>query len=128
MKQIMGRRCSTKNRFNPSDFNRRISIERLVQTKDAEGGMVDSWVEKLKMSVRVNNLSPRYGIESALTSHGGQVSSARTEFEGHFVAGINTLDRVLYNGKKYNITHVNDYYEQHRYVILTCSEGVNDGR
>lgn len=126
----VGRRCKggDKNRFDPKTFNRLVVIQSLVQTQDTHGGMVDSWVYKTELLMRVNNLSPRYNNESAVTRHGGQAGEARTEFEGRFIAGITTLDRAVYDGKNYNITHVNNYYEQNRFLILTCSTGVNDGR
>lgn len=109
------------------DLNRRITLEALTQTKDDEGGMVDSWVPLAGMPIwaRVANLS---GNERRATSHGGQVAEARTEFTIRYRAGIDAKMRISYNAKLYNIRHVNNYLEENRFLILTCDTGMNDGR
>lgn len=107
------------------DLNRRITIEALTQTQDSQGGMVDSWATAFTVWAKVMNLS---GNERKLTNQGGKVAEARTEFTVRYNAGITAKHRVSYNGKLYNITHVNDYNENHRFMILTCDTGMNDGR
>lgn len=112
-------------------LNKRILFEALTQTKDNSGGMVDSWVAATSIGAngavwaKVNNLS---GNERKLTTHGGQVAEARTEFTVRFNAAITGKHRISYGGKLYNIAHVNDYQEQHKFMILTCGTGLNDGR
>ena len=110
---------------NIGDLNRRVTLESLVQTKDAEGGMVDSWSAVATVWAKVANLS---GNERRASSHGGQVAEARTEFTIRYRAGLNAKMRVSYAGKIYNIRHINDFAEEHRFVVLTCDTGVNDGR
>lgn len=107
------------------DLRRRIVIEALTQTKDAAGGMVDSWAVAYTVWAKVMNLS---GNERKATEHGGQVAQARTEFTVRYNAGITPKHRISYAGKLYNIKHVNDFNEQHRFMILTCDTGVNSGR
>lgn len=106
-------------------LNRRITLESLVQTKDSEGGMVDSWSAVATVWAKVDNLS---GNDRRATSHGGQVAEARTEFTIRHRSDLNAKMRVNYSGKKYNIRHLNDFAEAHRFVVLTCDTGVNDGR
>lgn len=109
-----------------SELNRRISIETLSQTKDSSGGMVDAWTLLTPSWAKIRNLS---GNERKLTSHGGQVQEAKTEFTVRYDGRLNSgVNRVVYDGKYYNIKHVNDYNENHRFMILTCDTGLNDGR
>lgn len=107
------------------DLNKRIVIESLTQTKDVYGGMVDSWATFATVWARVNNLS---GNEKRATLLGGQVAEARTEFTIRYRAGILPTMRISYDGKKYNIRHVNNEYAGNEWIILTCDTGVNDGR
>ena len=59
-------------------LNKQITIQQRTQTKDAEGGMVDTWSNfAVDIWAKVNNLS---GNERAATRQGGQVLEARTEF------------------------------------------------
>lgn len=107
------------------DLNRRIVIESLAQTKDTQGGMVDSWTLLTNAWAKVMNLS---GNEKKVTLHGGQVAEARTEFTVRFNAAISAKHRISYNGKIYNIKHVNDFNEEHLFMILTCDTGTDQGR
>lgn len=110
------------------DLNRRIVIEALTQTKDAQGGMVDAWSTDYTLWAQVRNLPAKPQSEHMLTAHGGQVSDPRTEFTVRYNAGITAKHRISYAGKKYNIRHVNDYNAGHHFMILTCDTGLNDGR
>lgn len=107
------------------ELNRRIVIQANTISKDASGGMVDSWATFATVWAKVMNLS---GNERRLTEHGGQVAEARTEFTIRYLAGITPKHRIQYGGKVYNIKHVNDFNEQHRFMILTCDTGKNSGR
>lgn len=106
-------------------LNRKITIESLTQTKDSEGGIVDSWATFATPWAKVSNLS---GNERKVTEHGGKVPEARTEFTIRYLPGVLEKMRVSYGGKYHDIKHVNDFAEEHRFMILTCSTGVNSGR
>lgn len=101
-----------------------IVIESLTQTRDSDGGMVKNWTTVAPLRAKVANLS---GNEKDATSHGGVTGEARTEFTVRFVPGIDTTMRVRYGSNYYNIQHVNDFQEEHRFLILTCDTGLSDG-
>ena len=107
-------------------LNRQITIQQNTQTKDAEGGMVDSWANFAEnIWAKKNNLS---GNERAATRQGGSTLDARTEFTIRYLAGITEQMRVLCDGKYYNIRHVNDFMDRHEFIVLTCDTGGNNGR
>jgi len=109
-----------------ADLNRRIKIEKLTQSKDAQGGMVDTWALQFPVWAKVMHLS---GNDKRLTDQGGKVAEARTEFTARYKRGVNASQyRVVYDEKIYNIKHVNDWNEEHEWMILTCDTGLNDGR
>jgi SPP1 family predicted phage head-tail adaptor len=109
------------------DLTKRVTVQALTQTRDAEGGMVDSWAALTGMPVwaKVANLS---GNERRVTSHGGKVAEARTEITIRYRTDITESMRVSYNGKVYNIQHINNFLEENTFLVLTCDTGKNDGR
>lgn len=105
-------------------LNRLIAIQSLTQTKDAEGGIVDSWSTFGTVWAKIANLS---GNERRATDQGGKTAEARTEFTIRYLSGVVEKMRVSYGGKYYDIAHVNDFSDGHRFMILTCSRGMNLG-
>lgn len=107
-------------------LNQQITIQQRTQTKDAEGGMVDSWADfAANVWAKVNNLS---GNERSATAKGGEKQEARTEFTIYYVAGVTNLMRISHGGKYHNIRHVNNYMEGNEFLIITCDTGGKDGR
>lgn len=113
-------------------MNRTIIIEALSQSKDSHGGLVDAWLPVPfgssadgKVKAAVVHLS---GKEKRLQSKGGTITEAVSEFTIRYKAAINNTMRVQYDGRIYNIKHVNDLNGAHRIQILTCDTGLNDGR
>jgi SPP1 family predicted phage head-tail adaptor len=107
------------------ELDRRITIQALTQTKDSEGGMVDNWADVTTVWAKVRNLS---GNERRLTSEGGRVAEARTEFTIRYRSGLNERMRIKYGDKVYNIRHLNNFNEAREYIVITCDTGLNDGR
>lgn len=109
------------------ELDKLINIEALTQTKDSSGGMVDSWVPFAQdVWAKVMNLS---GNEKKVTAYGGQVAEARTVFTVRHMPGITeTKHRITFEGKLYNIKHLNDYNAKKVFMLITCDTGVNDGR
>lgn len=130
MAKIMGRRCkvSKPKQSQASDRKHRIVFEKLTQTK-VRGGMVDVWSVDFAMSAAIKNWPPRTSQdENALTSVGGVVAVARTEFTTSYAARVTHTHRILFKGKIYNITHLNNFNQQNIDLVITCDTGRNDGR
>lgn len=107
-------------------LNKQITIQQRATTKDAEGGMVDVWSDfAADIWAKKNNLS---GNERQATQQGGQRLEARTEYTVYYIEGVNNEMRIVDNGVKYNIRHVNNYMENNEFLIITCDTGGNNGR
>lgn len=106
-------------------LNRQITIQQRTQGKDAEGGITDTWSDFATVWAKVAHLS---GNERRATQSGGQMLEARTEFTIRYLSGITNAMRVLYEGKHYNIRHVNDFEDGHAFMVITCDTGGNHGR
>lgn len=86
--------------------------------------MVKTWVNFASPFAEKNNLS---GSEQSATRAGGQVAVARTVFRMHYQPGITEQMRIVCGGEYFNINHVNNYMEQNRELIITCTTGANLG-
>ena len=111
-------------RPSPGEYRTPIEIQKLTTTKDAEGGMVKTWVKFKTARAKKNNLS---GGEQSATKAGGTIAVSRTVFWMHYQPGITEEMRIVCDGKYYNINHVNNYMEQSRDLIITCTTGANLG-
>lgn len=106
-------------------LNRIIAIESPVVGKGASGGKQTQWVPFASgVPAAVRHLS---GTEKPVSSAGGQVAEARTEFIIRWRPGVNARMRVLYDGAIYNIRHANDFSARRESLILTCDTGANNG-
>ena len=91
--------------------------------------MVDTWAFDFPMMAAIKNWPPRISQdENSLSSVGGQVSVARTEFTTSYAARVLHTHRILFKGKIYNITHLNNFNQQNIDLLITCDTGRNDGR
>lgn len=86
--------------------------------------MIKVWATFKELRAKIINLS---GNESDATAHGGATGEARTEFTTRYVEGVDTSMRIVFNGRYYNIQHINDWYEEHRFLIFTCDTGMSEG-
>jgi SPP1 family predicted phage head-tail adaptor len=106
-------------------YDKRIVIQQRATGRNSSGGMVAAWQQFAERWAGVNNLS---GNEKSATAHqGGETAVARTVFTLRYLAGVDETMRVLYGGKAFNIRFVNDVYEQHKTLILTCDTGATEG-
>jgi SPP1 family predicted phage head-tail adaptor len=106
-------------------YDKRITIQQRGNSRNGTGGMVADWQMFAERWAGVNNLS---GNERLATTHqGGETAVARTAFTLRYLPGVDETMRVLYGGKAFNIRFVNDVYEQHKTLILTCDTGTTEG-
>jgi SPP1 family predicted phage head-tail adaptor len=107
------------------DFNRRVEVQTNTPTKDGLGGVVNSWATTSSIWAKVTNLT------------GGKLEAARqidiqasveigTRFCGTGgVAGITMANRLVYNSRELEIVHINDVFEQHKELRITCKEQID---
>ena len=110
--------------MNSRELNKRITLLRPTQSKGVNGGVKETWETVKDVWAAMRNYS---GNERRATRHGGEVAEARTEFRIRYRDDINASWAVLYKGAHYNIKHINNLFEENRWLILTCDTGVNNG-
>ena len=107
------------------DYNRRVEVQTNTSGKDTFGGDTYSWATTSEVWAKVINLT------------GGKLEAARqidikasVEIGMRFcgtggVAGITMANQLVYNGRTFEIVHINDVFEQHTELILTCKEQID---
>jgi SPP1 family predicted phage head-tail adaptor len=107
------------------DYNRRVEVQTNTPTKDSFGGVINSWATTSTVWAKVTNLT------------GGKLEAARqidikasveigTRFCGTGgVAGITMANQMVYNSRILEIVHVNDVFEQHTELRITCKEQIS---
>ena len=107
------------------DFNRIVEVQENTPIKDSFGGVIESWAKVSDIWAKVINLT------------GGKLEAARqidiqASVEVHIrfcgtggVSGITIANRLVYNDRIFEIVHVNDVFEQHEKLILTCKEQID---
>jgi SPP1 family predicted phage head-tail adaptor len=107
------------------DFNRRVEVQTNTPTQNDYGDSVPSWATTSTIWAKVTNLT------------GGKLEAARqidiqasveigTRFCGTGgVAGITMANRLVYNSRELEIVHINDVFEQHVELRITCKEQID---
>ena len=93
-------------RHTPSRLDRRITVERVTITEDAFGGSVESWAELGTFA------ASRHDVSDAETWRAAEVAaSISVRFQVRWstaTASITPVDRIVHEGKTYNITGVRE--------------------
>lgn len=106
--------------MNPSKLDRRISIEVKNTALDANGDRVDTWTT-LYNSIPAN-VAPSGGREFIRASRMFETASA--VFMIRYRRGISQQQRVLYEGKYYNILSIDEMGR--RDGLLITAEAINN--
>jgi SPP1 family predicted phage head-tail adaptor len=112
--------------MNIGDYNRRVEVQTNTPTgKDSMGGAIYSWVTTSEVWAKVINLTGRK-LESARQIDIDATVEIQTRFCGTGgVAGITVQNQLVYNGRTLEIVHVNDVFEQHTELRITCKEQID---
>lgn len=106
-------------------LDQRIALRQPSTVRGRSGGFTTGWLDLPEMWAAVRHLSGNERLASSAA--GGQVAVARTEFTIPYRPGITAQWGVLYQGRHYNIAHVNDFMARREFLILTCDTGLNNG-
>jgi SPP1 family predicted phage head-tail adaptor len=107
------------------DKNRRVEVQTNTPTLLPGGGKEASWATTSTVWGKVINLTGRK-LESARQIDIEASVAVETRFCGtDGVAGITVKNRLVYNSRILEIVHVNDIFEQHRELYITCKEQIS---
>ena len=96
-------------------LDQRVTVERLEQTQNEFGEMVQAWATLFTTWAAVEPLAGREWIAAAAAQ-----SEVTTRVRMRFRPGLTSADRVTHEGKVLNIVSVIDYRSAHRELVLMC--------
>ena len=101
--------------MNPGDLDQRVTLERFTSEQMDDGQMVDTWAPLATVWAAVE---PQAGRE--FVAAGAMQAELTTKVRIRYRAGITSADRVIHDGKTYNIASVIDYRSARREMVLMC--------
>jgi SPP1 family predicted phage head-tail adaptor len=111
--------------MNPGELNKRVTLQRHVQSKDASGALVMVWVNVIpagdgKLWARVRDMTGRQFVAASATQN-----SVTTEIRIRLRDGVHAKMRVLHRQEIYDIEAVLE--RDDRWLDLMCTQGLNNG-
>ena len=101
--------------MNPGDLDQRVTFSRQTNQQDELGQPVNTWVTLGTVWAAVE---PQAGRE--FVAAGAQQSELTTKIRIRYRPGVTTGDRVLHDGRVYDIQSVIDYRSARRELVLLC--------
>ena len=101
--------------MNPGALDQRVTLERFTSEQDNTGQMLEAWAPLASVWA---SLEPQAGRE--FIAAGAAQSELTTKIRIRHRPGITSSDRVIHDGKTYNIQSVIDYRSAKRELVLMC--------
>lgn len=103
--------------MNPGELDKRITFQRLT-TKTNENGFEVETLEDFKtVWAKVSNLHGREYFEAAAVQRENTV-----KFTIRYLPDVNPSMKILFQGRKYNITSIDNIKYQNRYMEIKAQE------
>lgn len=110
---------------NPGKYRHRVTIEQQVESRDAMGGVVVSWVP-FALNVPAEVLT---GPGRELIAADQQQADIAARINLRYMPGVTAKMRIVWDGRLFNIEGEPDLDPTGRRELrCKCTAGVNDGR
>ena len=94
-------------------YNKKIIFQILTEKPDKIGNQAQEWTDFFTAWANVNSVGGReYYSASQVNSQNDVVF--KTRYYRKIAGFLSSEIRILYNGKVYDVKHIEDYQEQHR--------------
>lgn len=103
-------------------LRRRVVIEQVLETIDAEGQPVKTWSTFTTVQAAVEPMSGREFFDNQQIN-----DETTTRITIRYIPGVTAKMRVVYDSKYYNIRAILNVGERDRELRLMCTDGVNLG-
>lgn len=84
-------------------LDRRITIERVTTTRNATGGLVETWAPLVFLRAQVVSLSTGEFVRTY-----GEAPEGLAIFRTRYLAGLTTADRIVYAGHTFELKEVKE--------------------
>ena len=108
--------------MNPGDLNKRITLQKLITTTNERGFEIETWEDFKTVWAAISNLHGREYYAAAVVQAENTV-----KFTIRYIEGLDTTMRILFQGRQYNITSIDNIKYQNRYMEIKAMEVVTSG-
>jgi SPP1 family predicted phage head-tail adaptor len=105
--------------YSASDLTTPVRFERRVRTPDGAGGWAEAWQTIRTTRAYMKGLS---GYERFTSDRLNAETKDRAVIR--YYADLRPADRLVTDGKAYNITYIDDVERKHRWMVLDLAGGV----
>lgn len=103
--------------MKPEELRHRITIQKLETTTNENGYEIETWTDFKNLWAAVSNLIGREYFEAA------EVQTENTiKFTIRYIDEIDTTMRILFKGKQYNITSIDNIKYANKFVEIKALE------
>jgi SPP1 family predicted phage head-tail adaptor len=103
--------------MNPGELDKRITFQRLTTTTNENGFEVKTLEDFKTVWAKVSNLHGREYFEAAAVQRENTV-----KFTIRYLPDVNPSMKILFQGRKYNITSIDNIKYQNRYMEIKAQE------
>lgn len=103
-------------------LNRRIQIQVRSQSSDDYAQQLVSWSTVITCWARIRQLGGRELVTAQTIK-----AESTHEIEIRYRPGITAEHRIVYQGRVFNILNTTDPDTSHTSLLISCSEGLNQG-
>lgn len=104
--------------IRPGRLRHSLEIQEPVETRDAEGGVITTYTTKHKVWGDVRPIK----AEEFLNARGQVIATITHKITTRYVSGVDTLDRICFNGRNFGIYSVLNIEERNRMLEFQCRE------
>ncbi len=104
------------------ELRQRITFQKLITTVNESGFEVETWEDVCTVWAAVSNLHGREYFAAAAVQAENTV-----KFTVRYLSGIATTMRILFRGKQYNITAIDNIKFQNRFIEIKALEVETSG-
>jgi len=103
--------------MNPGELRHRITLQKKITTTNENGFNVESWEDVKTLWAAATNLHGREYFAAAAVQAENTV-----KFTIRYLEGIDESMRILFQGRHYNITSIDNIKYQNRYLEIKALE------
>lgn len=103
--------------INAGEFKHSIIIQRKTNGVDEDNIPCENWDDILSTRAKIKNIS---GYEKIIAQADTSIDKKRFYIRYKKGLDLTSKDRILYNGKVYNITYASDIEDLHKYLEIVC--------
>lgn len=99
--------------MNPGELRHRIRLQKLETVVNENGFEEEEWIDHKKVWASIKNLHGREYFEAAAVQKENTV-----KFVIRYVPGIDTSMKILFKGKYYDITQIDNIRYENKYIEI----------